>query len=198
MRAEGSVGLLGEKNLEAKYQKTAIRIIPVIVCPKPPCCCCCLPCGRWPPSTAAVVGGAIVGESIPLRCGASERESGGWWNRSNMPKEREGSNLRRYFGEKNIWKTDCEERRCSGGPFYKWVNTRASIFFSNTDANCNLIINSTSQRDGHWLHCSSDTTSVKLSAPADVVYKRSFLVTLLFQLQLQKYYKLLINLIIFK
>ena len=56
MRAEGSVGFLGEKNLEAKYQKTTMRMIPVR--PNPPCGCCCRPCGAWAPSTAGV-GGAI-------------------------------------------------------------------------------------------------------------------------------------------
>jgi len=58
MRAEGSVGFLGEKNLEAKYQKTAMRMIPER--PNPPCGCCCRPCGAWPPSTAGA-GGAIFG-----------------------------------------------------------------------------------------------------------------------------------------
>lgn len=60
MRAEeGSAGFLGEKNLEAKYQKTTMRMIPVR--PKPPCC---LPCGCGaapPPSTTAAAGGAIFG-----------------------------------------------------------------------------------------------------------------------------------------
>lgn len=60
-RAEGSVGFLaGEKNLEAKYQKTTIRMIPVKLKPPPPCC---LPCGAGaapPPSTTAV-GVAMFG-----------------------------------------------------------------------------------------------------------------------------------------
>ena len=46
---------MGEKNLDAKYQNTAILIIPVIVCPKPGGCC--LP----PPPPAA--GGAILTNS---------------------------------------------------------------------------------------------------------------------------------------
>lgn len=62
MRAEGSVGFLeGEKNLEAKYQKTTMRMIPVKLNPPPPGCC--LPCGAAsapPPSTTAA-GGAMFG-----------------------------------------------------------------------------------------------------------------------------------------
>jgi len=54
IRMEGSVGaFLGEMNLEMKYQKTAILIIPVIVCPIPPCCCCC-PCLCCPTSPPPV------------------------------------------------------------------------------------------------------------------------------------------------
>jgi len=53
----------GEKNLEAKYQKTTIRMIPVKLNPPPACC---LPCGAAavsPPSTTAV-GGAMESEDF--------------------------------------------------------------------------------------------------------------------------------------
>lgn len=54
------VGAFGEKNLEAKYQNIAIRIIPRIDFPIPCCCGCC--CCSPPPAaaTAVVTGGVIV------------------------------------------------------------------------------------------------------------------------------------------
>lgn len=56
---EGSEGaFLGEKNLEAKYQNTAIRMIPVMLWPNPPPLPCCCPPWTWP-SAAAATGGAI-------------------------------------------------------------------------------------------------------------------------------------------
>ena len=62
MRIAGSEGFLGAKNLEAKYQKTAILMTPVRDCAKPPCCCCPAlgaaatppPPPPGPPSTAGV------------------------------------------------------------------------------------------------------------------------------------------------
>ncbi len=36
MSTKNSEGLLGMKNLEAKYQNTAMRTIPAMVCPKSP------------------------------------------------------------------------------------------------------------------------------------------------------------------
>lgn len=58
MSREGSEGRLGAKNLEAKYQKTAILMIPVMVWPIPPACCCCCR-GCWPPAAVAGAGGAM-------------------------------------------------------------------------------------------------------------------------------------------
>ena len=57
MSIPGSVGArFGPKNLEAKYQKTAIRTMPAMLCPMPPPCrpvgAC--PCGRA--ATAAAAG----------------------------------------------------------------------------------------------------------------------------------------------
>lgn len=73
MSWEGSVGRLGAKNLEAKYQNTATLMIPVIVCPKPPACCCLCGCPPPPsPPPAAAAGGAIffffLLQSSQLRC----------------------------------------------------------------------------------------------------------------------------------
>lgn len=64
MSMAGSEGFLGEKNLEAKYQKTAIRMIPVRL--NPPCsrrCGCCSPpppAAAAPPPPPAAAGGAIL------------------------------------------------------------------------------------------------------------------------------------------
>ena len=58
IRRDGSAGFLGEKkNLDAKYQKTAILITPEMDCPKPWRCCGCWP---PPPPPSAIAGGAII------------------------------------------------------------------------------------------------------------------------------------------
>lgn len=50
---------LGPKNLEAKYQNTAILITPVNICPIPGCCCGCRLTPPPPPPSACAAGGSI-------------------------------------------------------------------------------------------------------------------------------------------